>query len=247
MFIRIRKERFGYVLFERGTRDLHFVETEQKLELLQMAQLRKFLRQYYSSIPDDFRYEFIQPPVHQLELAAPIGMYLEITRHCNLDCRHCYKPDDPGASLMKLDVMKRLIQELHDIGVFEIRLCGNEPTCSPHFRSICEFISRLDLFLGVNTNGYFGSNIQDELISLNPDFVVLSIDGDEKSHDEIRGRGSYRKVLELLRRLSKTELRRRINAVVSTVTLSTIEHTAWLANEYGADVSFLPFRAVRKT
>jgi len=44
MFIRIRKERFGYILFERYTRDLHFVTTEEKLESLGISDLRRFLR-----------------------------------------------------------------------------------------------------------------------------------------------------------------------------------------------------------
>lgn len=244
VFIRIRKERFGYVLFDRYSRNPHFVETTIELEQLSRNEVGQFLLRYYPSIDEKFHHEFVPSRDLSLELSAPIGMYMEIAQRCTLNCGHCYKQTDPGSQFLDLAAWKRLIKELHDIGVFEIRLCGNEPTASPHFREICEFISRLDMLLGVNTNGFFGRKVQDELISLRPDFIAVSIDGDETSHDRIRGSGSYGKAVKLLERLNKTNIKRRINTVVSALTLKTIEHTARLANKHGCDVSFLPFRPV---
>ncbi|PIR92921.1 hypothetical protein COT99_03695 [Candidatus Falkowbacteria bacterium CG10_big_fil_rev_8_21_14_0_10_43_10] len=244
MYVRIRKERFGYVFFERFTRNVHFVETKENLEQLGREQLRKFVSRYYSGIGNAFHYEFVQSPENQFELGSPIGMYMEITRRCALDCRHCYKPDDPNAQLLTLEGWKRLIKELYDIGVFEIRLCGNEPLISPYFRQICEFISGLNLFLGINTCGFFGEQTREDLIALHPDFVAISIDGNEESHNQIRGPDSYQRAVMLLKKLSKTNIRRRINSVVSTLTLSTTEHTVKLADEFGADVSFIPFRPI---
>ena len=244
MFVRIRKERFGYVLFDSHTRNPHFAETTVELERLSKEEIGRFLLKYYPALDEQFQHEFVVPMDLSLDLSAPVGMYMEIARRCTLDCGHCYKQADPGSHFLDLEEWKCLIRELHDLGVFEIRLCGNEPTASPYFLKICEFISSLDMFLGVNTNAYFGRKVQDELIAIQPDFVVVSVDGDKKSHDRIRGNGSYEKAVDLLERLRKTSIKRRINAVISKLTLDTIEHTVRLANDYGCDVSFLPFRPV---
>lgn len=145
---------------------------------------------------------------------------------------------------MEIDAWKRLIKELHDIGTFEIRLCGNEPTASPYFRAICESISDHDMFLGINTNGVFSQTIRNELISQHPNFIAVSVDGDEVSHDAIRGMGTYRKAVDLLVCLKKTSIHRRINSVVTTQTINAIEHTVQLADMYETDVSFLPMRPI---
>lgn len=46
MHIRIRKEKFGYVLFDRETREHYFVNTQQTIESLPEKEIFEFLRNY---------------------------------------------------------------------------------------------------------------------------------------------------------------------------------------------------------
>lgn len=250
MFLRIRKELFGYVVFDRFERTHYFIHTGQKLEDFPKFQLISFLQTYYPNLSSDSRIEFIFPREHSLALSAPIALYLEISSRCNFHCAHCYKPTLGLSKNMDLHQLRKLIDELHDIGVFEIRLCGNEPTSSPLFFEICRYILSKNLFLGINTNGYFSNEykensiFQDKIIALQPDFIVISIDGDKDAHDSIRKSGSYDSAISFLQKLSHTNIKRRINMILSKKTMRCIEHIGSLAYQNGCGVSFLPLRSI---
>lgn len=189
-------------------------------------------------------YIFVFPPTNNIDLSAPIGIYLEISERCNMECRHCYKPTPKKVKALGTRVKKLLLNELACVGVLEIRLCGNEPTASPDFFEICQFIKDLGLYLGVNTNAYFDYTMSRKIIELNPNFVAVSVDGNETTHDSIRRTGSYKKAVNFLETLSSTTIKRRINTVLSQLTIDKIGYTVQLANDLGTDVSFLPFRPI---
>ncbi|MCK4744746.1 radical SAM protein [Candidatus Parcubacteria bacterium] len=246
VFVRIRKEKFGYILFERFTRVHYFVTENKTLEIFSKREIKDFLRGYFGNLTE-IEYEFINSQNNSLTLSAPIGMYMEISEKCNLSCEHCYKPKEKTKQGLSMANTKRLIDELYEMGVFEIRLCGNEPTISPHFFEICEYIKSLNLYLGVNTNAYFNESMQEKIIDLRPDFIIISVDGTREIHDSIRTTGSYDKVISFLKRLKKTSIKRRINTLVSKATICSIEHIVQLANSVDAGVSFLPLRTIGKS
>jgi len=163
----IRKEPFGYLLFDKDSREHYFIEHAGSLEGVSRDDLYAFLAKYYGAKVYNQPIVFIRPPLSHLELSAPVGMYLEIARSCNLNCSHCYKPkawelEKIGhVNPMSIDVIKQTLEELKRLGVLEIRLCGNEPTHSKDFFEVCVFIQKLDLYLGINTNAYFEDGIGD--------------------------------------------------------------------------------------
>jgi radical SAM protein with 4Fe4S-binding SPASM domain len=182
----------------------------------------------------------------EIKLSSPIGMYMEISSRCNLNCGHCYKPEEISHEEMTLIQFKNLIDELKSVGVFEIRLCGNEPTASDNFLSIAQYIKNKGFYLGINTNGFFGDKKRKEFKEIKPDLIVVSIDGSEETHTGIRGKGVYKKALESLRYFKKLGIKCRINTVISKKTLKEISLIGELANELECDVSFLPFRPIGK-
>lgn len=246
MFIRIRKEGWGYVLFDRDSRSHHFVKTDLCLESIGRDQLITFLADYFPLEKTSLEYEFIIPKSLDLSLSAPIGMYLEVSAKCNLSCSHCYKPLDIPQPLLTLDQFKNVIDELHAMGVFEIRICGNEPTSSPYLLEISEYIKSKQMYLGINTNAYFDDNMGSKLIELAPNLFAISVDGNSKTHDSIRGVGSYDRAVSFLSKISEYPIKRRINTLISKVTISAMEDVVSLANHHGAEVSFLPLRAIGK-
>ncbi|MEI8103973.1 MAG: radical SAM protein [Candidatus Moraniibacteriota bacterium] len=247
MFIRIRKEPLGYYLFDRDSRAQQFIEdTGQDFLSGNRAEILSLLQSYVPGFKPGTSYEILPPKNQDLSLSAPIGMYLEISGVCNMDCSHCYKHEPRTCIEPELEHYKALLTELREMGVFEIRICGNEPTTSPWLDEIVHHAKELNFYVGINTNAYFGKKTQDRLIALQPNFIAISVDGNKDTHDSIRRDGSYARAISFLERLGQTKIKRRINTVVSKQTASVIGHVAELADRFGSDVSYLPFRPVGK-
>ncbi len=242
--VRIRKEKWGYVLFDKLTRRHHFLRTEESLNQLDTEELRSRLTELFDAAPDQISWEFLNVSSSNFELVAPIGMYMEISDHCNLNCGHCYKPDISSSVPLTTDQIKRVILDLRNMGAFEVRFCGNEPTVHPDFFDIIQYARDQSFYVGVNTNACFSDDFGDSLIVNPPHFFAVSLDGTETTHDTIRRQGSYRQVRMFLDKLSSTSIPRRVNMLVSPATIFDMEHVADIATSAGCGVSFLPFRHI---
>jgi radical SAM protein with 4Fe4S-binding SPASM domain len=214
---------------------------------LENGQLINFLSGYFPFKNLNLRYEFMYPKDLGLPLSAPIGMYMEVSKKCNLACSHCYKPLANPQTPLTLNQLRSVIDDLHTMGVFEIRICGNEPTSSPHLFEISEYIKSKQMYLGINTNAFFSKAFGEKLISLAPNLFAISIDGNEKTHGLIRGEGSYDRAVSFLTRISNCPIKRRVNSLISKVTIRAMEDVVSLANRFEAEVSFLPLRVIGKS
>ncbi|HBE01752.1 MAG: hypothetical protein A2096_11755 [Spirochaetes bacterium GWF1_41_5] len=124
---------------------------------------------------------------------------LQLTYRCNLRCKICAQWGDEGAfKHLTADIINK--NELHtddwifiikQAAVFKplIKIWGGEPLLHEGFREISEAISRFGLKAEIVTNGYFLGKYTDELMRGHFQTIHVSLDGDEKKHDEIRGTG----------------------------------------------------------
>jgi Fe-coproporphyrin III synthase len=117
------------------------------------------------------------------------GGGLDITNRCNLHCTHCYwgrqKKNPELDDEQLIDFMKSLRRE----GLRIIYLLGGEPLLRPR---ICAEAGKIFDFTLIFTNGTLGYP------PVNNALYALSIDGPEEIHDSIRGKGTFRKVTEIL-------------------------------------------------
>lgn len=114
---------------------------------------------------------------------------IDITAACNLRCRHCYFYRDPRdiADEPSLAVWEERFRELRAKGVRIVLLLGGEPALRP---AVLRLADGTFPFIDVITNG---------TVRIEPEFrhrVFLSLDGGPATHDAIRGRGVFAKVLE---------------------------------------------------
>lgn len=143
------------------------------------------------------------------------NLFIEMTaKNCNQRCKHCYI-DFPLNKNVKdfipIDVIKKALADTKNEELKCIYLMGAEPMTHPDFNSIlrlCLTKSNACVF----TNGSFINEkkarflkrVQDECN--NEIIIKLSIDHfDELKNDEIRGRGSFRTVINAARCLAKYE------------------------------------------
>jgi radical SAM protein with 4Fe4S-binding SPASM domain len=145
----------------------------------------------------------------RIGLSAPSKISFNLTRNCNLRCKHClnnagYSDDN---ELTKDDLFK-LFDELVGIGTFFITFGGGEPLTRKDLFEIIRYARSKCIAVSLVTNSLLiDKKIAQKLNSLSLHTISVSLDGLRKNHDYIRGRGSFNKTLiklKLLRKYIKT-------------------------------------------
>ena len=131
-----------------------------------------------------------------------------ITHRCNLRCSHCYQEE--YASELQYSELESLLGQY--ISFCEknsfrghINFTGGEPLLSEHLFPLMEQCDKNDITYGLLTNGtLIDDAITERLCSFKGlSFVQVSIDGTEKTHDSVRGKGNFRKAMNGLQLVGK--------------------------------------------
>jgi Fe-coproporphyrin III synthase len=117
------------------------------------------------------------------------GGGLDITNNCNLHCTHCYWGRQQKNPELNDEKMIEAMKGLRRDGLRIIYLLGGEPLLRP---KICAEAGKIFDFTMIFTNGTLGYP------PVNNAMYALSIDGPERIHDSIRGKGIFQKVTEIL-------------------------------------------------
>ncbi len=86
---------------------------------------------------------------------APESVHLQLNNVCNLRCPSCYvslQMEDHGS--LPGERWITLVDEMADVGVFQLALGGGEPLMSPHFVAIVQHSRRRGILPNVTTNGH---------------------------------------------------------------------------------------------
>jgi MoaA/NifB/PqqE/SkfB family radical SAM enzyme len=152
--------------------------------------------------------------------SAPIRIYWEITRHCNLKCKHCFVTSSPKLSMGKsTEELMRMLHEMHKIGVIDLRLTGGEVTTRPDWVDLLREAKQLGFVLSLNTNGVYQDPDKtiDDLKQLGLDQVTVSLDGLKDAHDSNRGDGMFEKTFAALCTMKAAGIRTRVNCVLTSI------------------------------
>ncbi len=170
-------------------------------------------------------------------VSAPSKVYFEITRRCNLFCKHCYNGsgrDFPEE--IKKETVFSIIDELYRFGTFEIRLTGGEPTLHSGFFSIVEYAADRDFFISLGTNGVWSDELIDRVLDSEIKTVIVSLDGPEEFNDYVRGKGTYRSVTHTIDRLKRNRGKSlKMNSVLCKENIRHIDEIVDTAEALGFD------------
>ncbi len=132
--------------------------------------------------------------MEQKEL-KPFTLQWHITHRCNLRCSHCYQDDYSAfTSREAVEDVLRQYEELLRANGFRgfLNITGGEPLLHPELFPLLEQAQRLGMVTAVLTNGtLIGEKEAKTLKRLGVDYVQVSLDGTEKTHDAIRGKNSF--------------------------------------------------------
>ncbi len=130
---------------------------------------------------------------------------LQITKTCNLKCRHCYigeKEKDiakgTGERELNKDQIETILHEFEEMQGLRVLITGGEPLMHSQFREVNAVLPKFNVRSVLLTNGI--SLTSSILSGLNVHEIQVSIDGLEHAHDSLRGRGTFRSSLEGIRK-----------------------------------------------
>ncbi len=122
------------------------------------------------------------------QLPGPVVIW-NLVRRCNLTCKHCYSisadKDFPGEL-----TTQEVYTVMHDLKGFRVPvliLSGGEPLLRPDIFEISQRAKAMGFYVGLSTNGTLidEGNI-DDIAAVGYDYVGISIDGIQQTHDRFR-------------------------------------------------------------
>lgn len=137
-----------------------------------------------------FMQELVNPSA-LVERRAPPGPVViwNLIRRCNLTCKHCYSisADIDFKGELSTDEVFTVMDDLKAFGVPVLILSGGEPLLRPDIFDISRRAKAMGFYVGLSSNGTLidAGNI-DAIADIGYDYVGISIDGNQKTHDLFR-------------------------------------------------------------
>ncbi|MBR5163806.1 MAG: radical SAM protein, partial [Schwartzia sp.] len=118
-----------------------------------------------------------------------------MTRTCNLNCRHCYMDADAKRHEGELTTAeaKKFIDDLAAFHVPALLMSGGEPLTRPDFFELAEYASARGVRPTLSTNGtLISEEAARKIKGAGVAYVGVSLDGPEHVNDAFRGKhGAY--------------------------------------------------------
>lgn len=153
------------------------------------------------------------------------------TKDCNLNCKYCFVRGGESKAYLDPDIAKKGLDEVldRDTEFLNIHFFGGEPTLNKEcIKEIVEYSKRKNLKTRyhVTSNGVIDESFLNYLIENNFIFKI-SLDGDKSYHDRMRplrsGEGSYKYVMDTIKKISKQNLKFSLRATVTEWNLTFME------------------------
>jgi MoaA/NifB/PqqE/SkfB family radical SAM enzyme len=163
-----------------------------------------------------------KPKLHDRQRAYKPGnlrtISLDVTPLCNMNCARCYAETFAHVEPVELSILRRAMNEAHQMGVYHYVLQGGEPISDPHrLEATLRMCHPDEAYINVVTNGWDMSSERIHwLKDLKVDKIAFSLDsGIEEEHDTTRVPGSYKRVLEAIDEVLSAGLLASISVVVT--------------------------------
>lgn len=184
-----------------------------------------------------------------LKLSALKECWFHLTNSCNLACSHCLFSASPAArqSLDPAD-LARGIKEARALGCTIFYFTGGEPFVYPQFASIlASLLEDREVHAVVLTNGLLLHEQGDlfDGLPLERLHLQISLDGLEKSHDALRGKGTFARLCSTLALLRCKEIYPTLSVAVNRGNVGDLSAIITFARDTGIRNMHLLWHFVR--
>jgi len=173
-------------------------------------------------------------------MRTPKIIEFELTTSCNYSCIHCYcNAGRISKNELSTNEVKKVIKDLHELGVQIIDLIGGEPLIRSDIFEIVSFGKSIGAQLMINTNGSLATKeVVKKLKNINPNLLIgVSIDGHKKEiHEFVRGAGTFEKTMKGLKNFLEYGFDTTILHVINKHNYKYFEEMVLFAKELGVSL-----------
>jgi radical SAM protein with 4Fe4S-binding SPASM domain len=177
-------------------------------------------------LPDPMAVAVAVAPVPSLRY-----LELQLTRRCNLRCRHCYLGPARPADLPLEDAL-RIAEQFSSHGGLRMLISGGEPLLYPHLAAFLAAIATLPVRRILITNGTLIT--EENMGTLGVNEVQFSLDGWERGHEMIRGPGSFALTMRGIEAVRRAGIPISIATMIHRGNLDEFERLRGFLEEIGA-------------
>jgi radical SAM family uncharacterized protein len=166
---------------------------------------------------------------------APLFGGHKLTYNCNLKCKMCpfWKRQSKDLST---ENEKQILKQIYNSGVCGIGFEGGEPLLRNDLAEILAYSRALPLHTSLITNGTLLKSKIDEIAPYISGMVFVSLDGLEKTHDQIRGvNGCFKKAVQGID-AAKDKVSIIINTTMTAENIYEVEDIVRLAKDLGVRI-----------
>jgi radical SAM protein with 4Fe4S-binding SPASM domain len=169
--------------------------------------------------------------------SGPVVVY-NCTSKCNLKCLHCYSFSQTSRCDDELNTAeaKKLLSQLAEVNCPVVLFSGGEPLLREDLFGLLAEAKRLDLRTVISTNGtLIDSAAADKLAQAGVSYAGVSIDGDEKFHDQFRAsKGSFKAAVMGIENCQKAGIKTGLRFTITKSNASQIPFVFELAASIGS-------------
>ncbi len=180
--------------------------------------------------------------VPEVRLTSVPILVWNIHSRCNCRCMMCDIWKRTDQTQLHSSELERHRESLRKLRIKWIVLTGGEPLLNNDFSGICDFFRQLGIRLTLLTSGLLLERRAQEVVG-NIDDVIVSLDGPESIHDQIRGiTGTYKAIADGIKGLRTLRPNIPINArcTIQKANHSALKQTVIAGKELGLNsISFL--------
>jgi heme d1 biosynthesis radical SAM protein NirJ len=197
-----------------------------------MFRLSHYMRQLVEPTPVDSRKGTVKPVV-----------IWNLTRRCNLRCRHCYTVsadvDFPGE--LTHDEAMAVLEDLGAFGISALILSGGEPLARRDLFEIAARAREMGMFLALSTNGtQVHGEMADRVAEIGFDYVGISLDGIGATNDWFRGKqGAFDQAVAGVRACKERGIKVGVRFTITTDNAHQLPELLALCDREGVDKFYL--------
>ena len=171
-------------------------------------------------------------------LKIPVSFFWEVSYACNLQCRHCYTNSDMYKIIpTNWNDVKDFLDKMKNMGIFTYAIGGGEPMVLPFIYDMIKYSNSIGLGVSMTSNGtLIGKYEAEKLKQAGLAVAQISIDGIGKTHDNIRGDGTFKKAVNSVKYLIDVGIAVRFGTTLNKENYSEISQIIQLAKDSGVEV-----------
>lgn len=165
----------------------------------------------------------------------PFSVVWYLTNTCNLNCPFCFQNHNKQ-SFTFLECLK-ILEKINKLSPFSISLIGGEIFLLDYILDLIKEINKKNIVCNLATNGtLLNVNIVKKLAKYKIGYVQLSLDGLEKTHDNLRGQGNYNVIINSIKMLKKEGIKVHVDPLLTKKNKNEIQEIIKKLEELDVDL-----------